>query len=78
MKKTGIIILFIGLFITFYTGFTALMKEKNANSEEYEIIEGNRNAVNWQPYVGIGIMIIGGLVFVLGENRKDGKEIIKM
>jgi drug/metabolite transporter (DMT)-like permease len=75
LKKAGIIILIVGLLMTLYTGFTYFTREKVANLGEREITKDDQNTVNWQPYVGIGIMIIGGVVLVLGVNRKDEKEI---
>jgi hypothetical protein len=75
MKKAGIIILLVGLLMTIYTGFTYFTREKVVNIGKLEITKKNQHSVNWQPYVGIGIIIIGGVVLVLGVNRKDEKEI---
>ena len=61
--------------MTLYTGLTYFTREKVTDLGERERTKDNRNTVNWQPYVGIGIMIIGGVVLVLGVNRKDEKEI---
>ena len=75
MKKVGIVILLVGLLMTIYTGFTYFTREKVVDIGKLEITKENQHSVNWQPYVGIGIMIIGGVVLVLGVNRKDEKEI---
>ena len=75
MKKVGIVILLVGLLMTTYTGFTYFTREKVVDIGKLEITKENQHSVNWQPYVGIGIMIIGGVVLVLGVNRKDEKEI---
>jgi uncharacterized membrane protein YkvI len=77
MKKAGIIIILIGLLMTLYTGFTFFTREKVVDLGKLEITKENQHSVNWQPYVGIGIMIVGGIVFVLGANKKDEKEIFK-
>ena len=77
MKKAGIIILLVGLIMTLYTGFTFFTREKVVDLGKLEITKKNQHSVNWQPYVGIGIMIVGGVVFVLGVNKKDEKEIFK-
>jgi membrane-associated HD superfamily phosphohydrolase len=61
--------------MTLYAGFTYFTREKVADLEGREITKDSQNTVNWQPYVGIGLMIIGGVVLVLGMNRKDEKEI---
>ena len=75
MKKVGIVILLVGLLMTTYTGFTYFTREKVVDIGKLEITKENQHSINWQPYVGIGIMIIGGVVLVLGVNRKDEKEI---
>ena len=75
MKNAGIVILLVGLLMTTYTGFTYFTREKVVDIGKLEITKENQHSVNWQPYVGIGIMIIGGVVLVLGVNRKDEKEI---
>jgi uncharacterized membrane protein YidH (DUF202 family) len=77
MKKAGIIIILIGLLMTLYTGFTFFTREKVVDLGKLEITKENQHSVNWQPYVGIGITIVGGIVFVLGVNKKDEKEIFK-
>ena len=75
MKKVGIVILLVGLLMTIYTGFTYFTREKVVDLGQLELTKNNRHTVNWQSYLGIGIMIIGGVVLVLGVNRKDEKEI---
>jgi hypothetical protein len=75
LKNAGIIILMVGLLITLYAGFTYFTRGKIANLGNRGITKNNQNAGNWQPYAGIGIMIIGGVVLILGVNRKDEKEI---
>ncbi|RPI04907.1 MAG: hypothetical protein EHM64_08405 [Ignavibacteriae bacterium] len=63
--------------MTLYTGFTYFTREKVMDLGPIEISKNNPHSVNWQPYVGVGIMIIGGVVLVLAKNRKDEKEIFK-
>ena len=75
MKKAGIIILILGLFMTLYPGINYFTRDKVVELGKLEITKKSQHSVNWQPYVGIGIMIIGGVVLVLGVNRKDEKEI---
>ena len=77
LKKAGIITLIVGLFLTLYSVFTYVTREKVADLGILEISKDKHQTVNWQPYVGIGIMIIGGVVLVLGVNRKDEKEILE-
>ncbi len=75
MKKTGIILLFAGLLMTLYAGIACFAREKVLDSGKLEITKENQNTVNWQPYVGVGLILIGGVVLVLRVNREDEKEI---
>ena len=69
MKKAGIIIFIIGLLMTLYTGFTYITKEKIVDVGELEITKDDEHSVNWQPYVGIGVMVIGGALLI-GDRKK--------
>ena len=77
MKKAGIIILLIGLFTTLLTVFTHTMREEIGEFMKPEIAKDFEYTVNWRLYTGIGMIVIGGIVFVLGMNKKDEKEILK-
>jgi uncharacterized membrane protein YkvI len=77
LKKTGIIILLIGLFTTLLTVFTHTMREEIGEFMKPEIAKDFEYTVNWRLYAGIGMIVIGGIVFVLGMNKKDEKEILK-
>jgi hypothetical protein len=69
VKTAGIIILIVGLLMTVYTGFTYVTKEKVVDLGELEITKDNQHAINWQPYVGITTMLIGGVVLILGRKK---------
>ena len=69
MKQAGIIILVVGLLMTVYTGFTYFTKEKVVDLGAIEITKENEHTVDWQPYVGIGVMVIGGAVLIAGRKK---------
>ncbi len=69
MKTVGIIILIVGLVMTLYTGFTYVTKEKVVDLGNLEITTDNQHSVQWQPYVGIGAMVIGGALLLLGGKK---------
>jgi hypothetical protein len=75
LKRTGIIILIIGLLLTFYTSINYLAEKKSMDAEMLQMKQDNRHDVNWQLLAGIGIMVAGGVVLVLGVNRKDEEKI---
>lgn len=69
MKIAGAIILIVGLLMTVYTGFTYVTKEKVVDLGAVEITRDKDNSVNWQPYVGIGTMVIGAGILVFGRKK---------
>ena len=69
MKTAGIIILVAGLLMTMYTGLTYVTKEKVVDLGEIEITKDNHHTLHWQPYVGIGTIVIGGVVLFLGRKK---------
>ena len=69
MKIAGIILLIVGLLMTVYTGFTYVTKEKVVDLGAIQITRDDDHRVNWQPYTGIGVMVIGGLVLVFSGKK---------
>jgi len=69
VKTAGIIILVVGLFMTLYTGFTYITKDKVVDLGELQITKDNHHSVNWQPYIGIGVMVIGGAFLTFGRKK---------
>jgi uncharacterized membrane protein YidH (DUF202 family) len=75
LKRTGIIILIVGLLLTLYTGLDYVTEKKPMDAEILQMKQDNRHDVNWQLLAGIGMMVAGGAVLVLGVNRKDEEKI---
>jgi hypothetical protein len=69
MKTAGLVILIIGLLMTVYTGFTYVTKEKVVDLGVVEITKEKEHSVDWQPYAGVGAMIVGGVLLVLGRKQ---------
>jgi hypothetical protein len=69
MKTAGIILLVLGLVMTLYTGFTYVTKEKVVDLGPVEITADDQHSVQWQPYVGIGTMVIGGAMLFLDRRK---------
>jgi uncharacterized membrane protein YidH (DUF202 family) len=68
-KTIGIIIIVIGLLMTLYTGFNYVTREKVVDIGNVEITADKNNTVTWGPFVGIGVMVIGGVVFLAGKKK---------
>jgi len=69
VKTAGIILLVVGLVMTLYTGFTYVTKEKVVDLGNLEITADDHQSVQWQPYVGIGTMVIGGAALLLSKKK---------
>jgi hypothetical protein len=69
VKAAGLIILIVGLLMTLYSGITYITKEKVVDIGDLEITMNDTRTVNWQPYIGIGTMVIGGVAFILGRKK---------
>lgn len=69
MKTIGLFILILGLVMSFYTGFSFVTKEKVVDLGNIQISKDNQHAIFWEPYVGIGLVIIGGALFLVGRKR---------
>ena len=69
MRTIGILVLLAGVLMTLYTGFTYITKEEVVDLGDIEITREDEHAVNWQPYVGIGTMIIGSALLVMARKN---------
>ncbi len=68
MKTAGAALLIIGLLMTLYTGYTYATREKVLEVGSLELTKENEHTVEWQPYVGIAIAVVGGALFL--SSRK--------
>jgi multisubunit Na+/H+ antiporter MnhB subunit len=69
MKKLGIILIIVGLLFTIITGFGFFTKEKVADIGNIEISKSEPHSVNWSPYLGVGIIVIGGILLLAGPRK---------
>jgi len=70
-KSIGLAIVVIGLLMTLYTGFTYVTREKIVDIGSVEITADKDHTANWSPFIGVGIMALGGVVFLYGKNSKS-------
>ena len=68
-KSVGLIILVIGFLMTIYTGFNYVTREKVLDLGSVEITADKDHKANWSPFIGLGLMVIGGIVFVAGKKK---------
>jgi hypothetical protein len=70
-KIIGLVIVVIGLLMTLYTGFTYVTREKIVDIGSVEISADKDHTANWSPFIGVGIMLIGGVVFLYGKRSNS-------
>jgi hypothetical protein len=68
MKRTGLIILVFGLLITLFAGFRYVTTEKIVEIGEFEITAEKHNRLDWSPYLGVTVMIIGGIMVIASKK----------
>ena len=68
-KTIGLMILVIGLLMTLYTGFNYVTREKVVDLGSIEITADKEHSANWSPFIGIGVMVIGGVVYLSGRKK---------
>lgn len=69
VKIVGIVVVIIGLLMTLYTGFNYVTREKVVDIGNIEISADKERSVGWSPFIGIGIIVIGGVVFFAGKKK---------
>jgi hypothetical protein len=70
-KSIGLAIAAIGLIMTLYTGFTYVTREKIVDIGRVEITADKDHTASWSPFIGVGIMLIGGVVFLYGKKSNS-------
>jgi hypothetical protein len=71
MKKTGIVILIIGVLIAVITGITFITKEKVVDIGEIQITRDKKHNLAWSPLIGVAVILAGGVVYFLGSRNKE-------
>jgi hypothetical protein len=69
MKKTGLIILAIGLVLTVMSGFNFYTKEKVVDIGKIEINHNKRHSFDWSPILGISVLVVGAGVYLFGKRN---------
>ncbi|MDX9946232.1 MAG: hypothetical protein RBS38_02620 [Bacteroidales bacterium] len=69
MKKAGIVILIAGLLLTIFTTFSYFTREKVVDLGKVEITANKKHRVAWSPLVGLGVIGLGGVVFLMASKK---------
>jgi hypothetical protein len=69
MKRSGTVLLVIGLIITIFTGFSYFTREKVVDIGELEITANKRHNLSWSPLIGVVVMAVGAGVYLVGLKK---------
>ncbi|WP_316803443.1 hypothetical protein [Pedobacter nototheniae] len=70
MNKTlGVVLIFLGIIMLIWTGFSYTRKEKVVDAGPIQISADKQKDVNWPPYVG-GIILVAGVFIFVASKRK--------
>jgi hypothetical protein len=69
MKKTGLVILAIGIVITIFTGFNYITREKVVDIGEVQITRDKNHSVAWSPLIGVAVIALGGGILLFGPKK---------
>ncbi len=70
MKTTGIIITLIGIGLSLFTAATFYTNEKVVDLGIVQVTHNQPHHLNWSPYWGIAIMIVGIILFFVGRKKR--------
>lgn len=59
----------VGLLMSVYTGFNYVTREKIVEIGDVHMSMDENHSTNWSPFIGIGILVIGGVVFLSGRKK---------
>ncbi|MDM8162067.1 hypothetical protein QUH73_19775 [Labilibaculum sp. K2S] len=70
IKKTGLIILTIGVIMTIFTTFSFFTKENVLDIGDVQITRDQQHKVKWPPFIGLTVIGLGGIVLILAIRKK--------
>ncbi|MEQ8810179.1 MAG: hypothetical protein RIG68_25995 [Imperialibacter sp.] len=69
MKKVGLVLLVVGVLITIFNGVNFVTKEKVVDIGSLEISADKNHSVNWSPYLGVALIVLGGGAYLLAGKK---------
>jgi len=69
MKIIGYIVMLIGLGLTIFTTITVFTREKVVDLGVVEITQNQPHNLNWSPFVGISVLVIGAFIILLSHKK---------
>jgi uncharacterized membrane protein YidH (DUF202 family) len=69
MKRVGLYMIILGILLTVFTAVTYFTRKKVVDVGDLKISVNKPHHLNWSPFVGVGIIICGGLVYLLVPGK---------
>ena len=69
MKSLGKTIFILGLLFALFAGFKYVTKTKVVDIGPVEITKDKTHRMDWSPYLGVGLMFIGGVLVLLSAKQ---------
>lgn len=70
MKKTGLIILVVGLIITLFTAFNLVTQVKVVEKDKSKISVDKKHGFASSPQIGFAVMILGQCAYLYGTKKQ--------
>lgn len=72
MNRTlGIILTLVGIAMLIWGSFTYTKKEKIIDTGSIEISADKQETVNWPPYVGGAVLVVGVVLILTGKKNAN-------
>ena len=55
--------------MTLYTGYNYVTRDEVMDVGGVHVMVDNNHSSNWSPFIGLGVMVIGGGLFLSGKNK---------
>lgn len=55
--------------MTLYTGFIYVTRDEVMDMGGVHVMVGNNHSSNWSPFIGLGVMVIGVVIFLTGKKK---------
>jgi hypothetical protein len=68
MKKTGIVLIIVGLLLTVFTALTFFTKEKVVDIGDVHITRNKPHNMKWSPLIGIAVAGMGGVLLLVDSK----------
>jgi uncharacterized membrane protein YdcZ (DUF606 family) len=69
MKTVGIILVIVGLLFLIFTGINFRQEKTIAKVGDLELTGEEEQRVNWSPWAGAAIMVVGGILIFAGSKQ---------